>query len=73
MTEKPNDTGDGAEQLDLFHAIMGDVALRDDREAMSVPLVSLRGGFQNWRASLPATRNMQALCSSDWMTKPSRS
>ena len=33
----------------------------------------LRGSFQNSRASRPATRNMQALCSSDWMMKPCRS
>ncbi len=33
----------------------------------------LRAGFQNSRASRPATRNMQAAWSSDWMTKPSRS
>ena len=33
----------------------------------------LRGGFQNSRASLPATRNMQAVWSRDWMMKPSRS
>ena len=33
----------------------------------------LRAGFQNSRARRPATRNMQALCSSDWTTKPSRS
>jgi hypothetical protein len=32
-----------------------------------------RAGFQNSRARRPATRNMQALCSSDWTTKPSRS
>ena len=34
---------------------------------------NLRAGFQNSRARRPATRNMQALCSSDWTTKPSRS
>ncbi len=33
----------------------------------------LRGGFQISRASRPATRNMQALCNSDWVTKPRRS
>ncbi len=33
----------------------------------------LRAGLQNSRARRPATRNMQALCSSDWTTKPSRS
>jgi hypothetical protein len=33
----------------------------------------LRGGCHNWRASRPATRNMQAARSRDWMTKPSRS
>jgi hypothetical protein len=32
-----------------------------------------RGGFQNWRARRLATRKMHALCSSDWMMKPSRS
>ena len=31
------------------------------------------GGFQNWRARRFATRKMHALCSSDWMMKPSRS
>ncbi len=36
-------------------------------------LPHLRAGFQNSRASRPATRNMQALWSSDWMTKPRRS
>jgi hypothetical protein len=33
----------------------------------------LRGGCQNWRARRLATRKMHALCSSDWMMKPSRS
>ena len=33
----------------------------------------LRAGFQNSRARRPATRNMQALCSRDWTTKPSGS
>src|SRR3954467_3193700 len=36
-------------------------------------MATLRGGFQNWRARRPATRNMHALCSSDWMMNPSRS
>jgi plasmid replication initiation protein len=42
-------------QLDLFVAFVGDVPLRDDREGMSVPLVSLSKGKRtapiDWRSS----------------------
>jgi plasmid replication initiation protein len=42
-------------QLDLFVALMGEVPLRDDKEAMSVPLVSLAKGKRTtpieWRSS----------------------
>jgi plasmid replication initiation protein len=42
-------------QLDLFVAFIGDVPLRDDREGMSVPLVSLSKGKRiapiEWRSS----------------------
>jgi len=34
---------------------------------------AFRGGFQNWRARRPATRNMQAVWSRDCTMKPSRS
>jgi plasmid replication initiation protein len=42
-------------QLDLFVALMGEVPLRDDKEAMSVPIVSLAKGKRTtpieWRSS----------------------
>jgi plasmid replication initiation protein len=44
----------GAQQLDLFVAFIGDVPLRDDKESMSVPLVSLSKGKRvapiEWRS-----------------------
>jgi plasmid replication initiation protein len=44
-----------AGQLDLFVTVIGDVPLRDDREAMSVPMVSLAKGKRTqpirWRSS----------------------
>ncbi|WP_052215204.1 replication initiator protein A [Belnapia sp. F-4-1] len=46
---------DAQHQLDLFVAFVGDVPLRDDREGMSVPLVSLSKGKRTqpieWRSS----------------------
>jgi ABC-type Fe3+ transport system permease subunit len=39
----------------------------------AVMFLMLRSGFQNWRARRPATRNIQAVCSRDWITKPRRS
>ena len=51
----PKRTADHPHQLDLFVALMGEVPLRDDKEAMSVPLVSLSKGKRTkpieWRSS----------------------
>jgi plasmid replication initiation protein len=51
----PKRTPDHPRQLDLFVALMGEVPLRDDKEAMSVPLVSLAKGKRTtpieWRSS----------------------
>jgi plasmid replication initiation protein len=51
----PKRTADHPHQLDLFVALMGEVPLRDDKEAMSVPLVSLAKGKRTtpieWRSS----------------------
>src|SRR4051812_13600150 len=45
MTRSPGGTSMTAtKQLDLFVAFVGDVPLRDDKESMSVPLVSLSKG-----------------------------
>jgi hypothetical protein len=46
---------------------------KDEIEEVCFVYPDLRAGFQDSRARRPATRNMQALCSSDWTTKPSRS
>jgi hypothetical protein len=46
----PKRTTDHPHQLDLFVALMGEMPLRDDKEAMSVPLVSLaKGKSSAWR------------------------
>ena len=39
-------------QLDLFVALIGDVPFRDEREAMSAPLVALSKNKRNIRAEV---------------------
>ena len=53
--------------------VMGDGKFRARLTQVVLEEICLRGSFQNSRASRPATRNMQALCSSDWIIKPCRS
>jgi len=56
----------------LIEADLNGADLSEFFEEKPHPVI-LRGSFQNSRASRPATRNMQAVWSKDWMTNPSRS